>query len=45
MGLMTPQTVRVRTNGMTCKHYREKGYEFKKCGDYTTYLNFNNLNN
>ena len=34
MGLIVPQTVKVRTNGMTCKHYREKGYEFEKCGDY-----------
>ena len=34
MGLILPQTVKVRTNGMTCKHYREKGYEFEKCGDY-----------
>ena len=33
MGLIVPQTVKVRTNGMTCKHYREKGYEFEKCGD------------
>lgn len=34
MGLIVPQTIKVRTNGMTCKHYREKGYEFKKCGDF-----------
>ena len=34
MGLILPQTVRIRTNGKTCKHYREKGYEFKKCGDF-----------
>ena len=34
MGLILPQTVKVRTNGMTCKHYREKGYTFKKCGDF-----------
>ena len=34
MGLILPQTVRVRTNGRTCKHYREKGYEFEKCGDF-----------
>ena len=33
MGLIVPQTVKVRTNGMTCKHYREKGYEFEKRGD------------
>ena len=34
MGLVVPQTVRIRTNSMTCKHYREKGYTFKKCGDF-----------
>ena len=34
MGLIIPQTVRIRTNSMTCKHYREKGYIFKKCGDF-----------
>ena len=34
MGLIVPQAVKVRTNGMTCKHYREKGYEFEKCGDF-----------
>ena len=34
MGLILPQTVKVRTNGMTCKHYREKGYTFEKCGDF-----------
>ena len=34
MGLIVPQTVKVRTNGMTCKHYKEKGYTFKKCGDF-----------
>ena len=34
MGLILLQTVKVRTNGMTCKHYREKGYEFEKCGDF-----------
>ena len=34
MGLILPQTVKVRTNAMTCKHYREKGYEFEKCGDF-----------
>ena len=33
MGLIVPQTVKVRTGGKTCKHYREKGYEFEKCGD------------
>ena len=34
MGLIVPQIVKVRTNSMTCKHYREKGYTFKKCGDF-----------
>ena len=34
MGLILPQTVKVRTHGKTCKHYREKGYEFEKCGDF-----------
>ena len=34
MGLILPQTVKVRTNAITCKHYREKGYEFEKCGDF-----------
>ena len=34
MGLIVQQKDKVRTNGMTCKHYREKGYEFEKCGDY-----------
>ena len=33
MGLILPQTVKVRTNGSNCKHFREKGYEFEKCGD------------
>ena len=34
MWLIVPQIVKVRTNSMTCKHYREKGYTFKKCGDF-----------
>ena len=34
MGLILPQTVKIRTNGSNCKHYREKGYTFKKCGDF-----------
>ena len=34
MGLILPQTIRVRTHWTTCKHYREKGYEFEKCGDF-----------
>ena len=33
MGLILPQTVKVRTNSMTYKYYREKGYEFEKCRD------------
>lgn len=34
MGLIVPQIIKVRTNGRTCQHYRDKGYEFKKCGDF-----------
>ena len=34
MGLILPQTVKVRTNGSNCKYFREKGYEFEKCGDF-----------
>ena len=34
MGLILPQTVKVRTSGPNCKHFREKGYEFEKCGDF-----------
>ena len=34
MGLVVPQTVKVRINKRTCKYYREKGYEFEKCGDF-----------
>ena len=34
MGLIVPQTVKIRTSGLNCKHFREKGYEFKKCGDF-----------
>ena len=33
MGLIVPQTVKVRINKRMCKYYREKGYKFKKCGD------------
>ena len=33
MGLIVPQTVKVKISNRTCKHYREKGYEFKKFGD------------
>ena len=33
MGLILPQTVKVRTSKRTCKYYREKGYTFKKWGD------------
>ena len=34
MGLILPQTVRVRTNPSNYKHYKEKGYEIEKCGDF-----------
>ena len=34
MGLILPQIVRVRTNSSNYKYYREKGYEFEKCGDF-----------
>ena len=34
MGLILPQTVKVRTSSSNCKHFREKGYEFEKCGDF-----------
>ena len=34
MGLILPQTVSIRTNGSNCKYFREKGYEFEKCGDF-----------
>ena len=34
MGLVLPQTVKVRTNGSNCKYFREKGYKFEKCGDF-----------
>ena len=34
MGLILPQTVKVRTSIKMCKYYREKGYEFEKCGDF-----------
>ena len=34
MGLIVPQTVKVRTSSSNYKHYKEKGYEFKKCGDF-----------
>ena len=34
MGLVVPQTIRVKTSKKTCKHYREKGYEFEKKGDF-----------
>ena len=33
MGLIVPQTVKVKISNRTCKHYREKGYTFKKFGD------------
>ena len=34
MGLIVPQTVKIRTSTITCKHYKEKGYTFKKCGEF-----------
>ena len=34
MGLILPQTVKVRIGKRICKYYREKGYEFEKCGDF-----------
>ena len=34
MGLVLPQTVRVRTHSSNYKYYRQKGYEFEKCGDF-----------
>ena len=34
MGLIVPQTVKVRTSAMMCKYYKQKGYEFEKCGDF-----------
>ena len=34
MGLIVPQIVKVRTNSSNYKHYKEKGYIFKKCGDF-----------
>ena len=33
MGLIVPQTVKVRPGGKAYRHYKEKGYEFEKCGD------------
>ena len=33
MGLIVPQTVKVKISNRTCKYYREKGYTFKKRGD------------
>ena len=34
MGLILPQTVKVRPGGKAYRHYKEKGYEFEKCGDF-----------
>ena len=34
MGLIVPQTLKVRASTKMCKYYKEKGYEFKKCGDF-----------
>ena len=33
MGLILPQTVKVRIGSINYQYYKEKGYEFKKCGD------------
>ena len=33
MGLILPQTIKVKTAPSNCKYFREKGYTFKKCGD------------
>ena len=33
MGLILPQTVKVRPSGKAYRHYKEKGYEFEKWGD------------
>ena len=33
MGLIVPQTVKVRPSGKAYRHYRKKGYEFEKRGD------------
>ena len=33
MGLILPQTVKVRIHPSNYKHFKEKGYKFKKCGD------------
>ena len=34
MGLILPQTVKVKTHSSNCKYYKENGYNFKKCGDF-----------
>ena len=34
MGLILPQTVKIRIHSTTYKYYREKGYEFEKKGDF-----------
>ena len=33
MGLILPQTVKVKIASLNYKYYREKRYEFEKCGD------------
>ena len=33
MGLILPQTVKIKISKRICKYYREKGYEFEKYGD------------
>ena len=34
MGLILPQTVKIRTNGNNCRYYKSKGYKFEKCGEF-----------
>ena len=34
MSLILPQTVKVRIGVANYQYYKEKGYEFKKCGDF-----------
>ena len=34
MGLIVPQTVKIKINNRTYKYYREKGYKFEKYGDF-----------
>ena len=34
MGLIVPQTVKIKISRRTCKYCREKGYKFEKYGDF-----------